>query len=562
MKRASAGFVRLTREFEGVDMSDGLAKLTLGALPAEASRKWPHREALVFNDRRWTYEAFDAEVNEVAKALINTGVRRGEHVAVWVTNRPEFLFIFFAVIKIGAVIFPLNTRYRVKDLNYALRQSDCVTLITVNRGGPIDFGAMVKDVLGPAQTGSGKIIQSTACPLLQRIIMVDKGDLPGSWSWAEFMSGARHVADTELVARLKAVKPDDVAMIMYTSGTTGNPKGVMLNHVGIGMCAQRAALFGMTFADVQLNYLPLFHLFSLGYIVLHSILTGAKQVLMETFDADAALGLIERERVTMLYGYDTHFSDLIAAKTRSPKVGLGTLRTGCFAAGLENSIPIAAETQRQLCRTLSGWGMTETWSGQTLSFLDDDEDKRCMASGYPMPGVEIRIVDPDTGDDVPQGQQGEILQRSDCCMLGYYKDAEATAKMLDQDGWLHTGDAGLIRPDGHLRFVGRYKDMLKVGGENVSPAEVELLLMQLPEVAQVAVVGCPDSRLNEVAVAFVVARDGIAVDPDQVIDFCRGKLASYKIPRRVIPVDQLPMTASGKVRKQELRDTLRTRDHA
>ncbi|WP_309486921.1 AMP-binding protein [Bradyrhizobium sp. PRIMUS42] len=545
-------------EFEGVGMSDGLTKLTLGALPAEASRKWPHREALVFNDRRWTYEAFDAEVNEVAKALINAGVKHGEHVAVWVTNRPEFLFIFFAVIKIGAVIFPLNTRYRVNDLNYALRQSDCVTLITVNRGGPIDFGAMVRDVLGPVHIGTGKNIRSTACPLLNRIIMVDEGDLPGSWSWADFMSGARHVAETELAARLKAVKPGDVAMIMYTSGTTGNPKGVMLNHVGIGMCAQRAALFGMTFADVQLNYLPLFHLFSLGYIVLHSVLTGAKQVLMETFDAAAALGLIEREHVTMLYGYDTHFSDLIAAKKRSPKVGLGTLRTGCFAAGLENSIPIAVETQRQLCRTLSGWGMTETWSGQTLSFLDDDEDKRCMASGYPMPGVEIRIVDPETGDDVPQGQQGEILQRSDCCMLGYYKDAEATAKMVDQDGWLHTGDAGLIRPDGHLRFVGRYKDMLKVGGENVSPAEVELLLTQLPEIAQVAVVGCPDSRLNEVAVAFVVARVGVVVDPEEVINFCRGKLASYKIPRRVILIDQLPMTASGKVQKQKLRDTLKT----
>jgi fatty-acyl-CoA synthase len=203
--------------------------------------------------------------------------------------------------------------------------------------------------------------------------------------------------------------------------------------------------------------------------------------------------------------------------------------------------------------------MTETWSGQTLSFLDDNDEKRCAASGYPMPGVEIRIVDPETGKDVPNGQQGEILQRSYCSMLGYYKDPEATAKALDQDGWLHTGDAGVIRPDGHLRFVGRYKDMLKVGGENVSPAEVEFLLMQLPEIAQVAVVGCPDPRLNEVAVAFVVARAGVTVGPDEVINFCRGKLASYKIPRQVILVGQLPMTASGKVQKQQLREALTKR---
>ena len=540
-------------------MSDGLAKLTLGNLPAEAARKWPDREALVFNDRRWTYAAFDAAVDKVARALINVGVKHGEHVATWITNLPEFLFLFFAAVKIGAVIFPLNTRYRVRDLSYALQQSDCTTLITINRGGPVDFGAMVREVLGPVNIGAEGDLRSTACPLLNRIIMVDEGDLPGAWTWSEFMAGERRIADAELVARSQAVNPADVAMIMYTSGTTGNPKGVMLNHVGIRMCAQRAALFGMTFADVQLNYLPLFHLFSLGYIVLHSVLTGARQVLMETFDSDEAVRLIERERVTMLYGYDTHFSDLIAAKRRLPRADLSSLRTGCFAAGLENSIPIAAETQQQLCRTLSGWGMTETWSGQTLSFLDDNDEKRCAASGYPMPGVEIRIVDPETGKDVPNGQQGEILQRSYCSMLGYYKDPEATAKALDQDGWLHTGDAGVIRPDGHLRFVGRYKDMLKVGGENVSPAEVEFLLMQLPEIAQVAVVGCPDSRLNEVAVAFVVARVGATIGPDEVINFCRGKLASYKVPRQVILVGQLPMTASGKVQKQQLREALTKR---
>lgn len=538
-------------------MGDWYEKRTLGSLPAAAARRWRGREALVFNGRRWTHEQFDEEVDRVARALMGVGVAPNEHVALWVTNRPEFIFAFFAVIKIGAVVFPLNTRYRTHDLDYALRQSDCKTLIAVDRGGPVDFGAMIREVLGPAKAMRNGQLRSEKCPELQRVVFVDQSSLTGSWSWTDFLACADRISEAELAARAATVDPDGVALIMYTSGTTGNPKGVMLNHIGIRMCTERASLFGMTSSDVQLNYLPLFHLFSLGYVVLHCILTGAKQVLMETFDPAEALRLIATERVTMLHGYDTHYRDLIEAKKRLPSSDTTSLRVGCFAGGLESSIPIAMETQTHLCPTLSGWGMTETWSGQTLGFLDDSLDKRTKASGYPMPSVEIRIIDPQTGADVPQGEQGEILQRSYCSMLGYYKDSEASKEALDDDGWLHTGDAGLIRPDGHLRFMGRYKDMLKVGGENVSPAEVEYLLMQLQSVAQVAVVGYPDPRLSEVPAAFVVPREGHHVDPDEVIGFCKGKLASYKIPRRIIVVDQLPMTASGKVQKQRLRDQLR-----
>jgi len=538
-------------------MGDWYAKRTLGSLPADAARRWPTREALVFERRRWTHAQFSEEVDRVARALVAIGVEPGEHVALWVTNRPEFLFVLFAVTKIGAIAIPLNTRYRTLDLDYALKHSDCRTLVTIDRGGPVDFGSMLREVLGPTVALPNQRIRSENCPALERVVFVDRCTLPGGWAWDEFLAAGNQAHDDAVTARAAAVDPDGVAMIMYTSGTTGNPKGVMLGHVGIRMCTERAALFGMTFNDVQINYLPLFHLYSIGYIALHCMLTGAKQVLMETFDPDEALRLVAAEGVTMITGFDTHYRDLIEARRRSPSVAIDSLRVGCFAGGLENTSAIAAEVQKVFCPTLTAWGMTETWSGQTLSFLDDDLDKRIAGSGYPLPGVEIRVVDPSTGKDVPQGEQGEILQRSYCVMLGYYKDPEATRRALDAEGWLHTGDAGLIRPDGHLRFVGRYKDMLKVGGENVSPAEVESLLLQIPSVAQVAVVGRPDQRLNEVVAAFVVAKEGHMIDPDEIIGFCKGKTASYKIPRQVLVVDQLPMTASGKVQKEKLRAHLR-----
>jgi fatty-acyl-CoA synthase len=314
----------------------------------------------------------------------------------------------------------------------------------------------------------------------------------------------------------------------------------------------------MTRNDVQLNYLPLFHVFAIGVVVFGVVLTGGRQVLMETFDPDEALRLIESERVTMTHGFDTHFRDLMEAKKRrNGPVDLSSLRTGLFAAGADSSIAIAVATQTEICPTQSAFGMTEVWATASIGFPDSTEDQRIRASGYPLPGVEIRVIDPQSGRDVPIGTQGEILVRGYSLMKGYWDDPAATARTIDSEGWLHTGDAGLMRPDGYLRFTGRYKDMLKVGGENVSPAEIEELLMQVPGVAQIAVVGAPDARLSEIVVAFVVRDDGANVTEGELIESCRGKIASYKIPRRVLFVGDLPMTASGKVQKEKLRQSLK-----
>jgi len=281
--------------------------------------------------------------------------------------------------------------------------------------------------------------------------------------------------------------------------------------------------------------------------------TGARQVLTETFDPAESLALVEQERATILHGFDTHFKELMEAHERFPR-DVSSVRTGILATGMSSSVPIARKARKVLGRFLSGYGMSEFGVGAALSALDSTEEQCCEASGFPAPGYEIRVVDPVTGADQPAGAPGEILVRSYMTMQGYYGKPTETERALDSDGWLHSGDMGVMRPDGHLRFMGRYKDMLKIGGENVDPMEVEAFLMSLAGINLAAVVSFPDSRLSEVGVAFVRREPGHPVTDGDVLAQCRGRIASFKIPRHVIFVDEFPMTSSGKIQKVKLRE--------
>jgi fatty-acyl-CoA synthase len=314
--------------------------------------------------------------------------------------------------------------------------------------------------------------------------------------------------------------------------------------------------FGITVNDAILDYLPLFHAFAVYTALLVSPATGARHIVMPQFDAGEALRLIEAERATMINGFDTHYKDLLEHPSRATR-DLSSLRTGILAAGMLSTEPIARRAQAML-RTMTGYGMTEIGVGVTGSFLDSDEETRVTMSGWPLTGYEIKIVEPVTGAIQPAGEIGEICVRGYQVMQGYYKRPEETAKTIDAEGWLHTGDSGFLRADGCLRFLGRYKDLLKVGGENVDPTEVESLLLDDPRINHVAVVGVPDPRLAEVPVAFVIPESGAALSEADVIGACRGRIASFKIPRRVFFVDVFPMTGSGKIQKYLLRqDALR-----
>jgi fatty-acyl-CoA synthase len=281
--------------------------------------------------------------------------------------------------------------------------------------------------------------------------------------------------------------------------------------------------------------------------------TGARQVLTETFDPRESLALIEKERATILHGFDTHFKDLLEAQARAPR-DLSSVRTGILASGMSSSFPIARKARKVFGPLVSGYGMSEFGVGAAIGFLGSTEEQSVEASGFPAPGYEIKVIDPETGGEQPTGTPGEILVRGYTVMQGYYRKPEETAKTIDGDGWVHTGDMGLIREDGHLRFMGRYKDMLKIGGENVDPMEVEAYLMGHPAVNLAAVVALPDARLSDVGVAFVRREPGAALTETEVIHYCRGKIASFKIPRHVIFVDDFPMTGSGKIQKVKLRE--------
>lgn len=531
---------------------DGYAKRRFGDLVDRTAARLPLREALVFQDRRYDWRAVAAEVDRTAKGLMALGVGPGTHVAVWLNNAAEWVFLSFALAKIGAVQVPINTRFRTRDFAYVLGQSDSSLLITHDRSGPIDYLEMVREVV--ALPAAGGEVADPNLPELKRVVILGSGRHDGTLPWSELLGAGETVSDGALAARAAAVDPDGPFLIMYTSGTTGFPKGAMHDHRLVRNTAERGFRMAITPNDTILNYLPLFHAFGFSEGMLMSALTGARQVVMETFDPERALELIEAERVTVTHGFEAHMQALTEAQVRRPR-DMSSLRTGLFAAGMHSATPVCRRGLRVLAplRSVSGYGMTEIWLGVGVGALDEDERHRTESSGYPGLGYELRIVDPETGREVAPGEPGELLVKGEYLMQGYYKKPEETAACYDAEGWFHTGDTATWLEDGYLRFLGRYKDMLKVGGENVDPMETEGLLLEHPEVRQVAVVGLPDAKLAEVPVAFVERVPGSGLEAEAVIAFCRGKLASFKVPRHVVFVADFPMTASGKIRKVDLR---------
>ncbi len=544
-------------------MTEWFPKRTLGSLPAEAARRFGDREALYFpaargGEQRWSFRQFDADVDLAARALLALGVQRGDKVSLWLPNRPEWLHLMFAILKVGAVLVPLNTRLRSADLQYVLKQSQSSTLIATDRSGPADYLTILKELfpalVRPARAGEPPPDwRAQGFPDLARLVLVGAAPAAAASAWSDALAAGERLGEAALEHRAAAVSPDDLALILYTSGTTGFPKGVMHAHAMVRNMTDHASRMGVTWNDVILMYLPLFHVFGFTEGPLVSMLSGARQVVTETFDAEEALDLVAGERVTLMHGFDTHFKDLIEAQERRPR-DVASLRTGLCAAGMHNSTPIVTRTNRVLMRTVTAFGMSECSVGACLSFLDATEEQRCETSGYPAPGYELRVVDPETGRAQPPGVPGELHVRGYMVMRGYYDKPEETARAIDAEGWLHTGDMALLRPDGYLRFMGRYKDMLKVGGENVDPMEVEAFLLGHPAIQQVAIVAYPDARLNEVGVAFVLPRPGQPLTEADVLDFCKGKIASFKVPRRAVLVEELPMTSSGKIQKAKLRE--------
>ena len=526
-------------------------KRTFATLTADAAARYGAREALVYDGERLSFNELAARVDATAKGFMAHGITRGTHVALWLNNCTDWIVISFALARIGAVQVLLNTRLRSRDAAYVLSQSDSSVLITHDVCGPIDYLGMVRDMMHLPEAGTK--VEDVRFPVLSKVIIVGKPAV-GIVPFADINASAHEVTDAALQAQVDAITQADPVFIMYTSGTTGLPKGAVHGHQLIRNVEERGFRMAITPNDTVLNYLPLFHAFGYSEGALMSVVTGARQIVTQTFDPDACLDLVEAEGVSLIHGFEAHMKALSEAQEVKAR-DLSSLRTGIFAAGMLSATPVARRGAQVLAplKALSGFGMTEVWLGAALCALDDDEQHRTETSGYPGLGYELRVIDADSGLDAAAYIPGELQVRGYSLMRGYYKKEEETAAAVTDDGWFRTGDMAHWCDDGYIRFLGRYKDMLKVGGENVDPMEVEELLLEQDTVFQVAVVGLPDERLGEVAVAYVQRTPGVELSAAEVIGYCQGAVASFKTPRHVAFVEEFPMTASGKIRKVELR---------
>ncbi|MFD8916988.1 AMP-binding protein [Streptomyces sp. NPDC059569] len=513
---------------------------TIGANLDRAIAAFPDREALVDvpSQRRWTYAEFGAAVGELARALLGRGVAKGDRVGIWAVNCPEWLLVQYATARIGAIMVNINPAYRAHEVEFVLRQSGVSVLVASLAHRTSDYRALVEEV-------------RARCPELRSVHYI------GDPSWHELLSTASEVTVDQLAAREATLSCDDPINIQYTSGTTGFPKGATLSHHNIlnnGYFVGETV--GYTEQDRVCLPVPFYHCFGMVMGNLGVTSHGACVVIpAPSFEAGATLRAVERERCTSLYGVPTMF----IAELNLPDFAsydLSSLRTGIMAGS-----PCPVEVMKRVVSEMNMaevsicYGMTETSPVSTQTRRDDDLERRTGTVGRALPHIEVKVIDPVSGVTLPRGTAGELCTRGYSVMLGYWNEPERTAEVIDAGRWMHTGDLAVIREDGYAQIVGRIKDMIIRGGENVSPREIEEFLYGHPKVADVQVVGVPDEKYGEEILACVIPRD--PADPPalaDIVSYCRERLAHYKIPRRVEILAEFPMTVSGKVRKIELRE--------
>jgi fatty-acyl-CoA synthase len=512
---------------------------TIGEDLQRTAERCGERDALVSRHQgiRLTYAELDAEVDRVARALLAAGIERGDRVAIWAPNCAEWVLVQYATAKVGAILVNVNPAYRTHELAFVLRQSGARLLVSAPAFKTSDYRAMIAEVRGE-------------CEELERVVFLDDGD------WAELLAGADDVPHDSLADRMATLTFDDPINIQYTSGTTGFPKGATLSHHNLLNNGYFVAeLVAYTEADRVCLPVPFYHCFGMVMGNLGCTSHGACIVIpAPAFEPEATLRAVAEERCTSLYGVPTMFIAMLEHPAFGD-VDLSSLRTGIMAGS-----PCPVEVMRRVIDEMHMsevsicYGMTETSPVSTQTRRDDPLERRVGTVGRVGPHVEVKVVDPSTGRLVPCGERGELCTRGYSVMLGYWDEPEKTSEAIDAAGWMHTGDLATMDAEGYCAIVGRIKDMVIRGGENVYPREIEEFLYAHPDVADVQVVGVPDARYGEELCAWVRMREGAALGEEDVKAFCRGRLAHYKVPRYVVFVDEFPMTVTGKVQKFLMRE--------
>jgi acyl-CoA synthetase (AMP-forming)/AMP-acid ligase II len=518
--------------------SDGSGPSTIPESLYRAAENFPDEEAIVDSDVRLTFAELSEEASSIAQALLAAGISPGDRIAIWAANSARWITTSFAIYLVGAVLVPVNTRFKGEEAAHVLRRS----------GSRLLFGST--DVLGHDLFD---LLEGIDLPALEQMIVMAGPDRAGAITWDAFVR--RPSSGVTSGKQLPKVSPEDLSDIIFTSGTTGSPKGAMLTHgASVRTYLAWTDAVGLRRGDRYLCVYPFFHTAGLKSVILACVLRGATILPQAIFDAGTVMERVVNERITVLPGPPTVFQSILEHPDRHA-FDLSTLRLSVTGAA---TVPVEVirrmREDLRIGTVVTGYGLTETTGTVSMCRYDDPPDVIANTVGTPLDGVEVKVLD-DTDRTVPIGEPGEILVRGFNVMLGYFDDKEATADAIDGDGWLRTGDIGYVGTDGNLRITDRKKDMFIVGGFNAFPAEIEGILLTHPGVAQVAVVGIPDDRLGEVGQAYVVPRAGPEFDQASLISWCREHMANYKVPRRVIVVEELPQTASGKVQRFRLRDT-------
>jgi fatty-acyl-CoA synthase len=535
--------------------------LTIGQVLRETARRYPTNDALVFPQTglRWTWQQFDADVDRVAKSLIALGIQQGEHLALWATNVPQWVLLQFATARIGVILVNINPAYRPFELEYVLKQSDSVALMLVEKFKSSDYFTMLAEIFPELPDTKQGVVSSEKFPKLRQIVALCDTPPETMLSWPALLKRGEQVPDEQLHVREAAVNSGQAVNIQYTSGTTGFPKAAMLSHRNlllnayyVGGCQRMSA------TDRLCIPVPFYHCFGCVLGTLCCSVYGAAMIVpAEYFQPLATLEAIEKERATALYGVPTMYIAQLQCETLAGR-DLTSLRTGIMSGA-----PCPIEVMKQVydkfgMREITiAYGQTEASPVITQTHCDDALELRVETVGQPLPGWEVKIVDPETGKTLPANTQGELCARGHGVMLGYYSNPEATAAAIDTDGWLHTGDLAVRLPNGYYKITGRLKDLVIRGGENIYPREIEEFLFTHPAVEQAAVVGVPDPKYGEELCAWIKLRAGQTATEEEIRQFCKQKLAHYKTPKYVRFVDAFPQTVTGKIQKFRIREIMK-----
>lgn len=533
-----------------------LSNRTVGQWLEHWATVTPNREYLVYSDRnlRFTWLEFNLRVDKMAKALLSMGVSKGDHVGIWATNVPDWLTLLYACAKIGAIYVTVNTNYKQSELEYICKNSDMHTLCIIQGDRDTSFIDMVYKMLPELRTQQRGNLRSKKFPMMRNVIYIGQEKYRGFYNTSELLQIGSHLKDEILIAAKEKVTCHDVVNMQYTSGTTGFPKGVMLTHHNI---TNNGFLTGehMEFTDKDklCCCVPLFHCFGVVLATMNVLTHGCVQVMIEKFHPLTVLASIHKERCTALYGVPTMF----IAEMNHPMFAMfdmSSLRTGIMAGALCPIELMREVEQKMFMKVTSVYGLTEASPGMTHTRLSQSFDERCTTVGYEFEHTEVKVLNPENGEECETGIIGELCNRGYNTMKGYYKNEKATAEVMDEKGYLHSGDLGFKDEKGNFHVTGRIKDMIIRGGENIYPREVEEFLYKIDGIKDVQVVGLPSRKYGEIVSAFVVKHHHADLHVSDVREFCKDKIARYKIPKHIFFVDEFPMTGSGKIQKFKLKE--------